>query len=374
VEVIEMSRPHAVGAAVLALAAALCWTARPLATPDAEVQVPQRLSETGLFAAGRPGVVDPSNVAFVPQYPLWTDGAAKRRWVHLPAGTTIDVSAGEGAWDFPVGTRFWKEFSFGGRRVETRMLWKALPNRWIAASYVWNDDQTDATLAPDAGLAGVADVGRGRKHGIPSRQDCLACHGAERTAPLGFNALQLSTDRDPNAIHAEPAIPGMVTIETLLRDGRLSPARSDWISSPPRIRTSDPATRTMLGYLAANCAHCHNGNGEIAALGPTLRLPDLLRDGDAVARDLVDRGTSWQVPGVADGASVLVSSHAPSESAILVRMKSRRPSSQMPPLGTVLPDEQAVQAVETWIAQQASTREPVTATAAARTRVPDVRR
>jgi hypothetical protein len=34
---------------------------------------------------------------------------------------------------------------------------------------------------------------------------------------------------------------------------------------------------------------------------------------------------------------------------MLVRMKSRRPSSQMPPLGTVLRDDEAIAAIEKWL-------------------------
>jgi len=35
---------------------------------------------------------------------------------------------------------------------------------------------------------------------------------------------------------------------------------------------------------------------------------------------------------------------------LLVRMRSRRPASEMPPLGTVLPDSEAIELVESWIA------------------------
>jgi hypothetical protein len=34
---------------------------------------------------------------------------------------------------------------------------------------------------------------------------------------------------------------------------------------------------------------------------------------------------------------------------MLYRMKSRRPSSQMPPLGTVVPDRDAIEALTIWI-------------------------
>jgi hypothetical protein len=107
----------------------------------------------------------------------------------------------------------------------------------------------------------------------------------------------------------------------------------------------------MLGYLTANCGSCHNGRGEIAAMGPTLKIDDLLRDGDAVARAMIGQRTKWQVPGVVEGTSVLIDPNAPEQSAMLVRMRSRRPSSQMPPLGTVVRDAVAVERLGTWIAR-----------------------
>ena len=48
----------------------------------------------------RDAEIDPRNLAFAPQYPLWTDGAAKRRWISLPPGTAIDASDPEN-WVFP---------------------------------------------------------------------------------------------------------------------------------------------------------------------------------------------------------------------------------------------------------------------------------
>jgi hypothetical protein len=39
----------------------------------------------------------------------------------------------------------------------------------------------------------------------------------------------------------------------------------------------------------------------------------------------------------------------PEHSALLARMRSRRPSSQMPPLGTVVRDQQAIDAILDWI-------------------------
>jgi mono/diheme cytochrome c family protein len=312
------------------------------ATASNEGRAPKRLSDTGLYTLGaRP---------FSPQYPLWSDGAAKSRWVYLPPGSTIDASD-EGEWNFPVGTRFWKEFTFNGRKIETRFLWKVSSAKWVTTSYVWNAEGTEALMAPEEGVPNAAELAPGRTHTVPGTNDCLACHGSKPTRVLGFNALQLSPDRDPNAIHGEPLSPDMVTLTTLMNARVLTGARADMLTDPPRVQTEDAATRKVLGYLAANCATCHNGNGEIAAFGPTLKYADLTRDADAVARGLVGHLTKWQVPGLPEGASMLVNSHTPDASAILVRMRSRRPSSQMPPLGTVLRDQKAVDAIAAWIAR-----------------------
>jgi hypothetical protein len=47
---------------------------------------------------------------------------------------------------------------------------------------------------------------------------------------------------------------------------------------------------------------------------------------------------------------VLVHDGQPEQSAIYVRMRSRSPSSQMPPLGTTVRDEAAVDAIARWSA------------------------
>ena len=311
---------------------------------------PSLLSETGLYRTGTL-VVDAANRPFSPQYPLWTDGATKKRWIHLPAGSTIDTT-NAAEWEFPVGTRFWKEFSFGGRKVETRLIWRAAADRWIFATYAWNEEQTNGVLVPDEGIRGAVDVAQGKRHDIPGATDCRACHGTTRPGPLGFNALQLSTDRDPNAIHGEPLAPGMMTVATLEGERRLSPSRPELVAAPPRIQASSPRTRAVLGYFASNCGTCHNRSGEIAFNGPSLKHSDI-GDGDEVAARLLAYATTWQVPGQPQGASRMLNAMAPEASAMLARMRSRRPSSQMPPLGTNLRDDKAIAAVEAWMATDA---------------------
>jgi hypothetical protein len=313
---------------------------------------PPKLSETGLYDAD--GAIDPRNLPFVPQYPLWSDGAAKSRWVFLPEGTKIDVSDID-AWRFPTGTKFWKEFAWGGRRIETRMIWKVGDKDWVFATYTWSQDQTEALLVPERGILNVLETAPGKRHSIPAVEDCKACHESSPAVVLGFNALQLSDDRDPLAPHAESLQPDAMTLRMLIKADRLHPPRHDLALRPPRIRESDPAARAALGYLSANCGGCHNDRGPLAHLGLVL-LHDVAQDGAKPGNALepahvsaVEAHGRYVLPGVSPESARVVARGAPERSSLLQRMRSRRPSSQMPPLGTAIADEEAVELVRRWI-------------------------
>lgn len=326
-------------------------TARPAGPTAFDGVAPPRLSATGLYADLATLTIDPRNRAFAPQYPLWSDGAAKRRWVRLPDGAAIDARDSD-AWDLPVGTRFWKEFAFNGRRVETRMFWKDTPTHWQFASYAWTDDQRDAVLVPDTGLADVIEIAPGRWHSIPSEAECRACHDSGRTEALGFSALQLSDDRDPLAPHAEPLAPGMLTLRTLVAEGRLAHAPAHLLTSPPRVAATDPRERAVLGYLSSNCGSCHNPRSTIASLGLDLRytLAGTGTCAPAAVATTAGRPGHWAIPSAPEGTSRLLTPGRPDLSALFVRAKSRRPSSQMPPIGTTIADREALALVEAWIA------------------------
>lgn len=90
--------------------------------------LPPHLRDTGLYAAGSSARVRDGILPFSPQYPLWSDGTKKQRWVYLPPGTTVDASNPD-EWEFPVGTRLWKEFSLE-RRIETRMIERLADGSW----------------------------------------------------------------------------------------------------------------------------------------------------------------------------------------------------------------------------------------------------
>ena len=182
--------------------------------------VPRRLADTGLYRDISSKNIDPRNLSYSPRFPLWSDGAQKHRWIRLPPGAAIDASDPD-RWVFPPGTKVWKEFSFDGRRVETRLMQSSGGGRWTFATYAWNADESDAVLVPAAGLRGVVEIAPGKRHDIPGIMDCRACHEGNRVEVLGFSALQLAAGRDPRVPDAEPLAPGMVELDTLMRRGRI---------------------------------------------------------------------------------------------------------------------------------------------------------
>lgn len=329
-------------------------------TASPGLPLPRLLSETGLFTHGAAGAVRAGIVSFSPQYPLWSDSADKRRWLSLPAGTFIDASKPD-AWVFPAGTRLWKEFALDGRPVETRYIERGRDGNWRFASYVWNEAGSDAVLAPAAGVAAlpVRAAPQGR-YAIPSRTDCLACHASTAVPVLGFAALQLSPDRDPLAPGAKPLDPGELDLRALVARGWLRGLPAKVLDQAPRIPTPSPVERAALGYLHGNCAHCHNTSGQQVPVRLTLaqRVADSNAALQEVLRSAVDAASRYRPPG-RDGNAVVVSPGQPDNSVLLARMQSRNPQTQMPPLGTAIPDEHALALMQRWITNDLSHRKEI---------------
>jgi hypothetical protein len=320
---------------------------------------PPTLRETGLYADWSTRAVHPDNLPFSPQYPLWTDGASKARWLHIPKGKFIDGSNPD-VWTFPVGTRLWKEFRFG-RRAETRLIARTRGG-WQYATYVWNDDESEAVLAPERGLKYSVPIRDGIRHGIPSRADCRACHEAGPVRVLGVTALQLSPDRDPNAPHAEPPPPNAVDLTTLVARGLLRGLPKRVASTPPRIVAATPTARAALGYLHGNCGGCHTGAGELRSLAFALNYTLNRPLGEAAPAVLTSVGqlSRFKVPGSAEMVE-RVCPGDPERSVIVARMATRNPLVQMPPLGSRIVDEEAVRLIRRWIAEDTGPSGPMRA-------------
>jgi hypothetical protein len=348
-------RRHAgLAAAAAALASALLGLGPALPEPaqgasaSVAATAPAHLADTGLYADAATRRVAPDVLPFTPQYPLWSDGAAKRRWIRLPPGTAIDASDPD-AWVFPVGTRLWKQFSFG-RRVETRYMERTGDGKWLFAAYAWTPDGADALLVPERGLRAAAESRPGLPYDIPSVYDCRACHEGGSTAVLGFSSLQLSSDRDPLATHAERPGPGDVDLPALVARGLVRGLPRALLDRPPRIDAPTGRARAALGYLHVNCGICHDSRGQLASLGLSLVQRVAERGGaDAALATASDVPSRFRPPGTEAAAPVRIRPGRPADSVLVARMASRDPLVQMPPLGSHAVDDEAVALVSAWI-------------------------
>jgi hypothetical protein len=319
-----------------------------------ESLVPTELGLTGLYSDFASKTVDPVNMAYTPQYPLWSDGASKLRWIFIPRGRSIDASDPD-VWDFPIGTKVWKEFSFHGHRVETRLIERVEADEWRFASYAWNADESRAVLVPEAGLRDVAEIRPGLRHDIPGILDCKDCHVNQRPELLGFSALQLSPDRDPAAPHAEKRLPGMIDLMTLIDRGLIRSFPQAWRDRPPRIEAQSSTSRAALGYLHANCGNCHNAGGSLDVLNLLLRHSMAAAvSGEPALKTGLNKTGNFRIPGTAPGETFLIKPGDPEHSAVVYRMSTRNPLYQMPPLGTKLADAEAVDLVRRWIGRDMS--------------------
>jgi hypothetical protein len=284
---------------------------------------------------------------FEPAYPLWSDGASKRRWIQLPKGEKIDNSQ-PNAWVFPVGTKLWKEFMIGGKRVETRLLWKVSDTFWRSGTYVWNDAESEATSTTGKDIRV-----KGELYHLPTSQECDDCHRGQPDRVLGFSAVNLGL----------AAAKGL-TLKKLWESGLLT-------SKPPLLALSIGADKTgldddgiplaekALGILHTNCGQsCHNPTPRATAglSNQNLRLDSTLLDGRApdsafgtIATTLGQRaeGTQWRN----HPHRILVGD--PKNSLIYQLMSYRdatgKGRGQMPPIASRKVDDASVKVIEKWI-------------------------
>jgi hypothetical protein len=289
-------------------------------------KLPRRLSGTGLYADGASGDFAKGVLAYTPQFPLWSDGADKQRWILLPEDQQIDTSNMD-EWRFPEGTKVWKQFSLGGVPIETRLLEKGGPtdSDWISLAYVWDSDGMDATAAP----LGELDS-RHTDHDVPAAGECLACHGGRRSFVLGFSAVQL----------AGVAKAGETDLGALIQQGRLS-------EPPPTVPVvpGNSVEVAALGYFHGNCSHCHNQTRPERAgarcFDPNNDIDFTLAVGqlDAVA----------STPTYRTVVGDTVKRGDPGGSKLYDLVSSRGLFRQMPPLATEKVDTVAVADIRRWI-------------------------
>lgn len=309
------------------------------APPDDGV-LPRDLRCTGLYGNFDQRQVACGVLEYKPAYELWSDDAQKRRWVSMPAGKKVDVSNSD-AFVFPDETLFWKEFrvkdaSGTERLAETRLL-KKTPDGWLYTSYVWNAAQTEAIQMNNAvGVPSLDDTG----HTVPTRDQCVECHGGRQDFILGWDALMLG--------------PGA---EGITRDKLVELGLAD--AAPALAIPGNAVEVAALGYLHANCGiSCHNESIDAKAResGLYLRLEagelDSVQDTDAFRSGMNKvPSTNAKIAGLPpiSGRWLAIRPGDPIRSLLVARQQQRGVEGQMPRIGTNVIDQAGVDVTTAWI-------------------------
>ena len=196
---------------------------------------------------------------------LFTDYSHKQRLVKIPSGTQMTKSSDETI-DFPNGTILTKTFFYynderdttlGKRIIETRLEIKE-NDVWNVATYIWNQNQTDAILELngfDTPISWVDEngIGRSTMYHIPTENECMTCHQSNsKMTPLGPTLLNLNrnVERNGNTINQ------ITHLQNLDLLNNFSVNQIGQMVNYDDLNTS--LEERGRAYLAMNCAHCHN--------------------------------------------------------------------------------------------------------------------
>lgn len=314
----------------------------------------EKLSEYGLFV-GNGSTQEPAEgvVPYDLNSALFSDYANKHRFVKLPPGTQATYDPDK-VFDFPVGSIIVKTFGYlhdlrdaskGERLLETRLLIRR-PEGWIGLPYVWNNEQTEATLDVGGSTVDVAWVHtdgseRTVNYIIPNANQCKSCHeNNKQMAPIGPKARNLNKDfayrdgTENQLVH-------------WTRAGVLSGA-PDPQDAPRLAQAMDPSTGTLderaRAWLEINCAHCHNPDGPAKTSGLDLMASQDVPSKYGIMKTPVAAGRG------AGGFLYDILPGKPDESILMYRLRSTEPGVMMPELPRRLVDDEAVALIAEWIA------------------------
>lgn len=310
---------------------------------------PGQLSQTGLFASTAEHAWNTGVREFEIQHPAWHDGASARRAIALPelAQATVypspqpleDIAMFNSRLHYPAGTVLAKTIELDGRRLETQVL-QFDGRLWQAFSFVWNETQTDAELAPADGLELPLPGQPGRTWRVHSRAECFQCHNLWAETTLAFTPEQLHSVTDTD--HS--------TWLQLVREGYAVPRNPEGEQVPAescvrRALTRDataPLADRARSWLHANCAHCHQPN---AGTGVTLSMRSHDADADTGLFDTLAAKGSF---GITDAR--LIAPGSPHRSTLLYRVASASVG-RMPHIGSREVDFAGIALLADWIAQ-----------------------
>ncbi|MEO2049256.1 MAG: PQQ-dependent sugar dehydrogenase [Pirellulales bacterium] len=331
---------------------------------DQSNQFPTLLSETGIFSSVKDHTPAAGVIPYTINAPYWADNTRAERLLALP-GTERITDNLEGGWRFPEGTVITRTVFADNITpaccLETQIL--HLENKtWRPYTYVWNDSQDDATLAPAGGMDLPFDHwGRNALKAksldqpsqtepieqvwhVASRAECKMCHTMKLNSVLGLNFPQIKQTQDgsdwPESQWHQWHRLGVIS----------GPLYKIGISSKTLVNPSDETadlSQRARSYLHANCAHCHRpGGGGTSTMQLDYELP------------LGSTKTVNQVPalgtfGLRDGKIIVPG--VPFRSVLFYRF-AKSGSGRMPHVGSTTIDKHGLRLIYDWIAERTDER------------------
>lgn len=315
-------------------------------------QPPEKLSAFGLFE-GEPALQRPAAgvIPYDLNTPLFSDYTAKYRFVKLPPGLQAKY-ADESAFELPVGAVIAKTFAMprdlrdpqaGQRLLETRIL-KREDEGWTGYSYVWNEEQTEATLQVAGGTINLEwthsdGMRRSNDYLVPNVNQCKGCHATDAgMQPIGVRARHLNKDFD-YAEGAENQLAHWARLKALV--GAPEPDKA-----PRLVAWDDPRAELAArarAWLEINCAHCHQPGGHAQNSGLDLRSSQQEPVKIGIRKPPVAAGTG------SGGRRYDILPGKPEKSILMFRLQSTHPDVMMPELGKRLVHEEGVELIRQWI-------------------------
>ena len=322
-----------------------------------EEPFPEKLSQWNFFAGHAPELRPNSGVLpYDLNTPLFSDYAAKYRFVWMPPGTSAQYREDQ-VFDFPIGTVLIKSFAFPEgtgvkeKLIETRLLVHTKIG-WVGLPYVWNEKQTEARLqlVPDPVPISYSDAA-GKRHDftylIPNANECKQCHENSRVMlPIGPKARNLNKDY-AYADGTANQLARWIAVG-YLRGAPAPPA----VPRAARWDSADSGTleQRARAYLDNNCAHCHQPGGSAGYTGFDLRL-----NADAASLGVC------KSPNSAGRVGTLIYDLVPGkpeESILVARMESIRPKEMMPQIGRSVVHEEGLALVRAWVGSMSASGAP----------------
>jgi len=295
--------------------------------------------------------------------PLFTDYAAKYRFIYVPAGKQAAYSSTD-ALDFPVGTIIAKTFTMprdflnsgaGEEIIETRLLLHR-KDGWTALPYIWREDGSEADLTVAGGTRKVSWIhsdgsNRSTDYVIPDASACKNCHSTTRAETgSGVNQETVIDVIGPKArfLNRDNTY-GDETVNQLAylaREGVLVGLPDDLSAIDTVPAWDDPAAdlqNRAKGYLDINCSHCHRPSGFASNSGLYLEYWRPVDTHYGICKAPVAAGAG------SGGLQYDVVPGNAGESITAFRMASNEPDVRMPEIGRSIVHDEGLALIREWI-------------------------